>query len=53
MIDHTYHKLFDDDSGKWLVLNECDELESGPFTTVEQADQWIDQQRIMQQGIDG
>jgi len=53
LIIRSYHREYDEDSDKWLVLNECDEFESGPFTKAEEADQWIDAQRIMQEGIDG
>jgi hypothetical protein len=52
MTNHTYHTLFDDDSGKWLVINEVDEFEAGPFTTHEQAKAWIDQQSAIDEWTD-
>ncbi len=36
-----YYILFDDDSGKWLVLNQFDEFAAGPFREVEAAEAWI------------
>lgn len=52
MIERTFKTLFDDDSGKWLVLNECDEFEAGPFTLQEQADEWIAQQEAINEWTD-
>jgi hypothetical protein len=53
MTEHSYHELFDDDSGMWLVLNEMDEFEAGPFREVEQAKAWIKTQYEYQERIDG
>lgn len=52
MPDHTYHKLFDDDSGKWLVLNDDGKLSAGPFSKAEQAEAWIGRQLAIDEWTD-
>lgn len=36
-----YHWIMDDDSGKFLVLNQFDEFASGPYRTADEANAWI------------
>lgn len=52
MIQHTYHRHPDDDSGKWLVLDEAGRFIAGPFTTAEQADAWIENQKAIEEWTD-
>ena len=48
----TYHWVFDEDSNKWLVLNQDRHLVAGPFAEVEAAKDWIESQREYQERID-
>jgi len=52
MTDHNYHCYPDDDSGKWLVLDEEKKFAAGPFTTHEQAKAWIAQQNAIDEWTD-
>ncbi len=48
----SYHWIMDDDSGKFLVLNQFDKFAAGPFREVEAAEAWIALQHKQQQGSD-
>lgn len=52
MIVHTFHRWPDDDSGKWLVLDENGRFVAGPFEHSEQADEWIANQEAINEWTD-